>query len=70
MERDAVAEAIERTLVSPNELDSNYEAANVVDGLYAIARAIHHLARAAEGFVPDYTDEQMRRYDITREKQP
>jgi hypothetical protein len=34
------AEAIEKTLVSPHEHDRNLEAANVVDGLFAIARAI------------------------------
>jgi hypothetical protein len=41
---DALAEAICATLASPNESDSNLEAANVVDGLFAIARAINHLA--------------------------
>jgi hypothetical protein len=34
------AEALKETLVSPNEHDRNLEAANVVDGLFAIARAI------------------------------
>ncbi len=29
---------------SPNERDRNGEEANVVDGLFAIARAIHRLA--------------------------
>jgi hypothetical protein len=46
---ESVSKALWGTLRSPNEYDSNGEAANVVDGLYAIARAIHHLARAHEG---------------------
>jgi hypothetical protein len=33
------AKAIWSTLRSPNESDSNYEPANVVDGLFALARA-------------------------------
>ena len=44
-----VAEALLATLISPNECDSNFESANVVDGLFAIARALHHCARALEG---------------------
>jgi len=39
-----VAAALQSTLISPNESDSNLEPANVVDGLFAIARAIDHLA--------------------------
>lgn len=35
-------------LSSPNELDTNLEAANVVDGLYFIGRAINRLAAALE----------------------
>lgn len=35
-------------LMSPNEVDANGEAANVVDGLFAIARAIRALAQAVE----------------------
>jgi uncharacterized protein Yka (UPF0111/DUF47 family) len=42
------ADAIRATLISPNESDRNLEAANVVDGLFAIARAINRLADAAE----------------------
>lgn len=41
-----IAKALENTLISPNELDQNLEDANVVDGLFAIARAIDNLARA------------------------
>jgi hypothetical protein len=44
-----LADTIHNVLMSPNESDSNDEPANVVDGLYAIAKAIHHLARATEG---------------------
>lgn len=43
-----LAEAVLGALVSPNEADRNGENANVVDGLFAIARAVHHLARAVE----------------------
>lgn len=46
--KDDVADAVRDTLSSPNELDSNGEAANAVDGLFAIARAINRLAEAAE----------------------
>jgi hypothetical protein len=45
---NGVAEAIKVTLISPNESDSNLEAANVVDGLFAIARAIQRLADVVE----------------------
>lgn len=34
------AQAIQRTFESPNEMDRNGEEANVVDGLFAIARAL------------------------------
>lgn len=44
----SIARAIEATLSSPNEMDSNGEIANVTDGLYALARAVHHLADALE----------------------
>lgn len=42
------AEALYETLISPNESDSNMEPANVVDGLFAIAKAIHRLAKCFE----------------------
>jgi hypothetical protein len=38
--------AIAQGLTSPNEMDINGEPANVVDGLFAIARAIQRLADA------------------------
>jgi hypothetical protein len=41
----AVAKAILDTLISPNEADQNLEAANVVDGLFAIARALSYGAK-------------------------
>jgi hypothetical protein len=41
-----VASALTATLISPNECDRNFEAANVVDGLFAIARALHDVANA------------------------
>jgi hypothetical protein len=43
---DRIAEALRATLISPNESDSNGEAANMVDGLYAVARSIYDLADA------------------------
>jgi hypothetical protein len=43
--RNPVADTLWGTLSSPNEADSNFEAANVVDGLFAIARAIQWAAR-------------------------
>jgi hypothetical protein len=46
---DQVAKALRQTLVSPNEYDSKGEAANVVDGLFAIARALNRVAKAIDG---------------------
>ena len=46
--RTDTGNAIRGTLLSPNEHDSNGEIANVVDGLFAIARAIEHLAGAVD----------------------
>jgi hypothetical protein len=43
-----LVEALGYVFVSPNEADSNYEAANVVDGLYALSRAVYALADAIE----------------------
>lgn len=43
---DPVAAALHATLITPNETDSNMEPANIVDGLFAIARAIDSLAVA------------------------
>lgn len=50
----SIVDAIESTLISPNESDSNGECANVVDGLFRIARAIDRLASAVQGV--DVTD--------------
>lgn len=38
---DAIAQAIHENFTSPNVSDSNWEAANVVDGLDKIGRAIY-----------------------------
>ena len=43
---DLTAAALRQTLISPNECDSNSEDANVVDGLFAIARALRDVAAA------------------------
>ncbi len=48
-----VARAIWGTLQSPNECDRNGEAANIVDGLFAIARAIYDLADAVREARPE-----------------
>ena len=45
---DSVPAALRDTLISPNESDSNFEAANVVDGLFAIARSINRLSNTLE----------------------
>lgn len=45
-DRENIASAIRETLVSPNESDRNFETANVVDGLFVIARALDNIARA------------------------
>ncbi len=49
LQRTDTADAIRFTLISPNEADSNSEPANVVDGLFAIARALDRLADAVRG---------------------
>jgi hypothetical protein len=46
---DALAKALLETLISPNEADSNLEPANVVDGLFAIARSLNRIADALWG---------------------
>ncbi len=43
---DQVAEALRAVLESENEQDRNLEPANVVDGLFAIARALREVAKA------------------------
>lgn len=40
-----LASAIENVGISPNETDSNFEPANIVDGLYELSRAIRYAAR-------------------------
>lgn len=41
-----VENAIRDTLISPNEADSNLEPANVVDGLYVLARSVRAVGTA------------------------
>ena len=48
-ERDPVSEALIRTLISPNRLDSNLEPANLVDVLGQVADGLHKLADAISG---------------------
>jgi hypothetical protein len=40
------ADALRDTLISPNESDRNLESANVVDGLFALARAADAISAA------------------------
>lgn len=44
----AVVAAIQQAFISPNELDANFEAANITDGLFAVARAISEHFRARD----------------------
>lgn len=53
MSAPQIATALYDTLISPNESDSNLEAANVVDGLFFIGRALFRLAKAVEALRPD-----------------
>ncbi len=39
---------VDRAFSSPNERDRNGEVANIVDGLFEIARALHRIANAME----------------------
>ena len=43
---ESISDSIEYVFATPNILDSNFEPANVVDGLYAISRSIDRLADA------------------------
>jgi hypothetical protein len=52
-----VAQAVWGTFRTPNEVDSNGEPANMVDGLFAIARAIDRLAEAVDRFADEYEDD-------------
>lgn len=48
MKTTDTAKAIRDALISPNEYDSNGETANVVDGLFALARAIRKLTETIQ----------------------
>ncbi len=50
---DLIADAVLATLISPNESDRNGESANVVDGLFAIARGLHAIARSLDRLGPN-----------------
>ncbi len=52
-ESGLIAEAVLATLISPNESDRNGESANVVDGLFAIARGLQAIARNLERLGPN-----------------
>jgi hypothetical protein len=55
---DAIASALAATLESVNEADSNSEPANVVDGLFAIAKAIDRLALVLDPLRTEARQEQ------------
>ena len=59
MNTDKLAEAIVHTLTSPNEPDRNLEPANVVDGLYAIARGLHAVAASVDRLGTNGADTNM-----------
>lgn len=44
-----IAKVLQGVFISPNELDRNLEDANVVDGLFAIARALNRIGKSLEG---------------------
>tara|TARA_A100001011_G_C14220451_1_gene804068 strand:+ start:1040 stop:1333 length:294 start_codon:yes stop_codon:yes gene_type:complete len=46
--KETVAEAIRRSFISPNVIDSNYEAANLVDTTQKIAVALFEIAEQME----------------------
>jgi hypothetical protein len=54
---DLIAGALRDVLISPIECDSNLEAANVVDGLFAIARALNRIAETIEATIPPKADD-------------
>ena len=43
-----IADVIRSCFISPNEMDRNFENANVVDGLFAIARGLQSIATAID----------------------
>jgi hypothetical protein len=55
MNNDSLASALRETLISPNEGDRNGESANVVDGLFAISRALDRVADKL-GFLGDVAE--------------
>ena len=56
-EPENLTEAVWATLRSESEVDSGGDAANVVDGLFAIARAIDRLADAVDRLADEYEDD-------------
>jgi hypothetical protein len=51
-----VVAMIGEAFISPNERDRNGDDANVVDGLFAIARSIRYLAEVLENRKPEQTE--------------
>lgn len=53
----SIESAIREVGISPNCFDSNFEAANLVDGLYEMARAMNRVAKALERLAPPQPEE-------------
>ena len=56
-EPEGLTDAVMTTLRSASEVDSGGDAANLVDGLFAIARSIDRLADAVDRLADEYEDE-------------
>ncbi len=52
------ADGIRMCFISPNERDANLEEANVVDGLFAIARALNGIGKKLENLEKVLTKQQ------------
>ena len=56
-EPEVLADAVMHTMRSASEVDSSGDSANLVDGLFAIARAIDRLADAVDRLADEYEDD-------------
>lgn len=45
---EKLVKKLEYLFTSPNECDMNGEIANIVDGLFAISRGLHHIAESVD----------------------
>ena len=51
MKKKDMSEVLDMLLMSGNRVDSNFQRANVVDALFAIADAIHRHAKCDEAYL-------------------